>query len=102
MLPEFDGLMLGYEGAARTRFVDDAGLAQLWAKVNGLLAPTVLHHDPLVARWQLRSARRQVFDVTMLSGCSLLDAGDLAAPAAAVATALGTEVADIRVHPAIP
>lgn len=104
LLPEFDGLLLGYEGPTRSRFVDDAGLARLWAKVNGLLAPTVLHHDRLVATWQLRASagRQQVLEVTMLPGCDRLDDSDLAEPATAVAGALDSTVTDIRVLSALP
>src|SRR4249919_1287264 len=43
LLPEFDGLLVGYHGRNRTRFLTEQQLPQVWAKVNGLFSPVVLY-----------------------------------------------------------
>ena len=54
LLPEFDGLLLGFAGPNRTRFCTVEQLSQIWAKVNGLYAPVVLRDD----RWWRPGKRR--------------------------------------------
>ena len=48
LLPEFDALLVGYHLRHRTRFLTAEQLGQVWARVNGQFAPTVLHHGLLV------------------------------------------------------
>lgn len=99
LLPEFDGLFLGYEGPGRTRFVDSAGLTRLWAKVNGLFAPSVLDDGRVVASWKtITKGRRHDIEVTMLPGCARITVDRFAAPVAAVEAALGIAITDVRVR----
>jgi hypothetical protein len=49
LLPEFDGLLVGYHGRNRTRFLTEQQLPKVWAKVNGLFSPVVLNGGQLVA-----------------------------------------------------
>ena len=52
LLPEFDGLLVGYHGRNRTRFLTEQQLPKVWAKVNGLFSPVVLYDGQLVASWK--------------------------------------------------
>ena len=58
LLPEFDGLLVGYHGRNRTRFLTEQQLPKIWAKVNGLFSPVVLYDGHLVASW--KTIRRAV------------------------------------------
>lgn len=100
LLPEFDGLLLGYEGSARDRFLDREHLPRIWRRANGLFSPGVLHEGRIAGtwRWVVGSAPR--LEVTPFPGTARLDEVALAPSAGAVATALGLELHDIRVLPA--
>ncbi|HSU37629.1 MAG TPA: crosslink repair DNA glycosylase YcaQ family protein [Propionibacteriaceae bacterium] len=101
LLPEFDGLLLGFTGPGRTRFCSADELAQIWAKVNGLFAPVVLQDDRLVATWRtLTRGRRTDLEVTMLGGRRALAEDRLSDPVQAVESVLGLTITDVRVHPA--
>ena len=52
LLPEFDGLFVGYAGTNRTRFLTAQQLPSVWAKVNGLFSPIVLYGGRIVATWK--------------------------------------------------
>ena len=98
LLAEFDGLLLGFEGRNRDRFVDAAGLGRIWAKVNGVFSPVVLYEGRLVATWRTVTERgRTRLQVTMLGGGRL--AGELfSAPVAALEAALAIRVEDVEVR----
>ena len=67
LLPEFDGLLVGYHGRNRTRFLTEQQLPKVWAKVNGLFSPVVLYDGQLVASWKtITKGRRTDIEVTML------------------------------------
>jgi hypothetical protein len=97
LLPEFDGLLLGFCGANRTRFVDPEGLAKLWSKSNGLFNPFVLHEGRIVATWRtVTTGRSTTLDVTMLGRGHLPE--DLFAGAVMdVETALNLRVTDVHI-----
>ncbi|MET1006085.1 MAG: crosslink repair DNA glycosylase YcaQ family protein, partial [Propionibacteriaceae bacterium] len=98
LLPEFDGLLLGFHGPNRTRFVDAEGLTKIWAKVNGLFTPVVLHDGRLVATWKTRArGKRTDLEVTMLRSGPRLADDLLTTPVTAVETVLGLQISDVRV-----
>ena len=69
LLPEFDGLLLGFAGPGRTRFCTSEQLGQIWTKANAVYTPVVLHDDRLVATWKtLTRTRRTDLEITMLTG----------------------------------
>jgi hypothetical protein len=102
LLPEFDGLLVGYQGRNRTRFLTEQQLPQVWAKVNGLFSPVVLYGGQLVASWKtITKGRRTDIEVTMLDPHPVL-ADDLFANAiAATEQVLDLTITDLRVHPPI-
>ena len=102
LLPEFDGLLVGYQGRNRTRFLTEQQLPQVWAKVNGLFSPVVLYDGRLVASWKtITKGRRTDIEVKMLDPHPVL-ADDLFANAiAATEQVLDLTITDLRVHPPI-
>ena len=101
LLPEFDGLLLGFGGPQRTRFLDNDQLARVWAKVNGLFSPVVLADGRLVANWRTTgSERRTGIEVTMLPPYRPLAEDALAGPVTDAATALNLTVTEVRVRAA--
>jgi hypothetical protein len=103
LLAEFDALLLGFCGRHRTRFVDDVGLGQIWAKANGLFKPVVLDGGRLVATWRTRTERgRTVLEVTPLTGAPTPADDAVAGPAADLARALDLDLADVQVLSADP
>ncbi|KHL17259.1 winged helix DNA-binding protein [Mumia flava] len=100
LLPEFDGLMLGYAPATRDRFVDAAHLPRIFNRVNGACWPVVLDGGRITAVWRpVGSGRSVAVDVRTLPGERTPDEGSVVAGAAAVGTVLGVEIADVRVGP---
>lgn len=98
LLAEFDGLLLGFEGHNRNRFVDEAGLSRIWAKVNGVFSPVVLHEGRLVATWRTVTERgRTRLQVTML-GSGRLAVELFSTPVAALEAALAIRVGDVEVR----
>ena len=101
LLPEFDGLLLGYAGRNRTRFVTVDQLPRVWAKVNGLFSPVVLYDGRLVASWKtISKGRRTDIEVSMLPPHRALPADLFDAPVRAVERALNLSIQDVRVHTA--
>ena len=100
LLPEYDGLLVGYHGRHRTRFLTQQQLPKVWAKVNGLFSPVVLYGGQLVGSWKtITKGRRTHLEVTMLDPHPVL-ADDLFADAiAATEQVLDLTITDLRVHP---
>jgi DNA glycosylase AlkZ-like len=99
LLPEYDGLLVGYQGRHRTRFLTEQQLPKVWAKVNGLFSPVVLHGGRLVASWKtITKGRRTDIEVTMLDPHPVL-ADDLFSDAiAATEQALDVKITDLRLR----
>jgi hypothetical protein len=98
LLADFDGLLLGFEGHNRNRFVDAAGLARIWAKANGVFSPVVLHEGRLVATWRTLTERgRTRLQLTML-GSGRLAADLFSGPVAALEAALPLRFQDVEVR----
>ncbi|WP_262852778.1 winged helix DNA-binding domain-containing protein [Mumia quercus] len=99
LLPEFDGVMLGYEGTGpeRARFTALENQQHLFNKVNGTTAPVVLDGTRLVAQWRIvpRGTRVDV-EVIPLPGEKAPAEDAVAAALPAVEAVLATEVADLR------
>ena len=99
LLPEFDGLLVGYHGRHRTRFLTEQQLPKVWAKVNGLFSPVVLHEGRLMASWKtITKGRRTDIEVNMLDPHPVL-AEDLFSDAiAATEQVLDLKITDVRVR----
>ena len=99
LLPEFDGLLVGYHGRNRTRFLTEQQLLKIWAKVNGLFSPVVLYDGHLVASWKtITKGRRTDIEVTMLDPHPVL-ADDLFGDAiAATEQVLDLTITDLRIR----
>jgi hypothetical protein len=101
LLPEFDGLLVGYAGKNRTRFLTEQQLPSIWAKVNGLFAPIVLHGGRIVASWKtLTSGKETDIEVRMLAPHAPLPDDLFADAIASTGLALNLTVRDLRVLPA--
>ncbi len=99
LLPEFDGLLLGFHGPARTRFLEASQLPRIWAKVNGLFSPIVLSGDRIVASWKtLARGSRTDIEVTMLDPHPTLADDRFDDAVRATEQALGLSVTDLRVQ----
>ena len=100
LLPEFEGLLVGFQGRNRFRFLTEHQLPKVWAKVNGLFSPVVLYDGRLVASWKtITKGRRTDLEVSMLDPHPPL-ADDLFSDAvAATERVLDLTITDIRVRP---
>jgi hypothetical protein len=98
LLPEFDALMCGYDPAARERFGQPAHLRRLWNLTNGLVAPPLLVDGRITGYWRAPgTAPRRPLDVVWFAGTRRPRKAELAAPVAALETALGITVTDVTV-----
>jgi hypothetical protein len=101
LLPEFDGLLVGYHGRHRTRFLTEQQLPRVWAKVNGLFAPIVLSDGLIVASWRtLTKGSRTDIEVTMLDPHPPLATDRFTDAVAATERVVDLKVTDVRVLPA--
>jgi Winged helix DNA-binding domain len=99
LLPEFDGLLVGYHGRHRTRFLTEQQLPKVWAKVNGLFSPVVLHGGHLVASWKtITKGRRTDIEVTMLDPHPVLSDDLFGDAIAATEQVLDIKITDLRVR----
>jgi hypothetical protein len=98
LLPEFDGLFVGYAGTNRTRFLTAQQLPSVWAKVNGMFKPIVLYGGHIVATWQtLTVGQRTAIEVRMLDPHPPLPEHLLSDAVAATEQALALRIGDLRV-----
>jgi hypothetical protein len=101
LLPEYDGLLVGYHGRHRTRFLTEQQLPRVWAKVNGLFAPIVISDGLIVASWRtLTKGNRTDIEVTMLDPHPPLATERFTDAVAATERVLDMTVTDVRVLPA--
>jgi DNA glycosylase AlkZ-like len=99
LLPEFDGLLVGYHGRNRTRFLTEHQLPKVWAKVNGLFSPVVLYDGRLVASWKtITKGSRTDIDVTMLDPHPVLADDPFADAVAATEQVLQLKITDLRIR----
>ncbi|QDP96107.1 winged helix DNA-binding domain-containing protein [Microlunatus elymi] len=100
LLPEFDGLLLGYAPSGRGRFVDQENLARIWARTNGLFAPTMLYRGKIIGRWRTmpgRPASATVIELHPFPGEEVPGEDVLAGPVADTAAALDLKITDVRI-----
>jgi hypothetical protein len=98
LLPEFDGLLVGYSRKNRARFLTEQQLPSVWAIVNGLLAPIVLYRGRIVATWKtLTSARCTDIEVRMLDPHPPVPEHLFADAVKATEQALALTIRDLRV-----
>jgi hypothetical protein len=98
LIPEYDGLLLGYAPAGRARFADPELISFSWNRANGVHSPTVLVDGKLRGTWRLSTtggATRLV--VTLLAGVRPVAEDEVADQAVAVGLALGTEITAVEV-----
>lgn len=101
LLPEYDGLLLGYHGEHRDRFIDHDHLKGIWARENGLFSPSVLFHGRIVGSWRSRGPRaRTMIEITPFTARTGITDDDLAPAVAATARALDLVISDVRLLPA--
>lgn len=99
LLAEFDGLLLGFQGRHRTRFLSAEQLPLVWASVNGLFSPLVLDDGRIVATWRtVTRGRRTDLEVTMLPPHRPLATDRFDAPAADLARVLPLTITDVQVR----
>jgi Winged helix DNA-binding domain len=99
LLPEYDGLLVGYHGRNRTRFLTEQQLPQVWARVNGLFSPVVLYDSQLVASWKtITKGRRTDIEVTMLHPHPALPDDLFSDAIAATEQVLDLKITDLRVR----
>ena len=97
LLPEFDGLFVGYAGTNRTRFLTAQQLPSVWAKVNGMFSPIVLYGGRIVATWKtLAVGKDTAIEVRMLDPHRPTPE-HLFADAAATEEVLALRISDLRV-----
>ena len=100
LLPEFDGLVLGFAPENRDRFLRPEHLPLVWNRANGTFSPLVLVDDHLAATWRLTRRRgRTTLEVIALPGEPAVDVGRFTDPVAAVAAALDQPIDDVDVRP---
>jgi Winged helix DNA-binding domain len=98
LLPEFDGLLVGYARRNRARFLTEQQLPSVWAIVNGLLAPIVLYRGRIVATWKtLTAGRRTDIEVRMLDPHPPVPEHFFADAVKATEQALALTLGDLRV-----
>ncbi len=97
LLPEFDGLLLGYAPAGRERFLDADHLPLVWGRENGVFSCAVLADGRLCASWKLLGTEKPAVEVARFPGTRRLDETDVGDQIAALESALDVRVEDVRV-----
>lgn len=98
LLPEFDGLLLGYDPKARRRFVADEHVPYFWLRANGMYSAVLLADGRLRGSWRFAGpdGRRRI-EVRTFPGERLVDAAELVPQVAAVEAALDLEIVDVDI-----
>lgn len=105
LLPEFDGLLLGYAPAGRDRFLDPLHLDRIWTRVNGMFAPMILLDGRIVGSWRTmpgRPAGDAVIELRPFTAGSGVTEEKATAAIGDAARALDLTVTDIRLLPPHP
>ena len=93
LLPEFDGLMCGYDSKARDRFMTPEHHRRLWNESNGMLLPPLLVDGRITGYWRATgSARRRPLEVVWFARTRRPRRAELDEPVAALEAALGITV----------
>lgn len=101
LLPEFDALLCGYDSKARDRFVSPEHHERLWNPANGMILPPMMIDGRITGYWRMTGpGRRRALSVSYFDSTRRPRRGELDEPVAALARALGTEVAEVRIDSA--
>ena len=96
LLPEYDGLLLGYAPPARSRFLNLDHIDHIWFRTNGVFAPILLMDGRIVATWRLVKVDRQLhLAVRPIPGEQGVPADVLAEPISHLEKALNLTVDDV-------
>lgn len=95
LLPEYDGLVLGYAPRNRTRFVPAEHIGDLRDRVNGVMSPGVLVDGRVAGFWRL-VGRRLALEVRPFPRTRLLAESEFADPIAALENVLNIEIRELR------
>jgi hypothetical protein len=99
LLPEYDGLVVGYDPKTRDRFLDPSHLPSIWLTENGSFSSGVLVDGQLAASWRLvGSGSERRVEVQMFPGKPPISESALADQVVALELALHLKVsaAEIR------
>lgn len=97
LLPEYDGLLLGYAPAGRERFAAAADLARIWSTANAVFSPALLVDGMLRGTWKLvKDQSGFILDVTVLANHRRPDLDEFTPQVDAVSAALGIVVNEVR------
>lgn len=102
LLPEFDGLLLGYAPPARDRFIDREHLGRIWTRANGMFLPMILLDGRIVGGWRTmpgRPAADTVIELRPFTTGSGITEDRAAEQITAIAAALDLTVTDVRLLP---
>lgn len=102
LLPEFDGLLLGYHPAHRTRFLDQDHLARIWKRANGQFLGGVLVEGRIVGCWRTEPGRptsATVVEVRPFTTGAAIGDDVLRGPLSDAERALELTVAEVRMLP---
>lgn len=96
LLPEFDGLMCGYDPSGRDRFAEPAHLRRLWSQRNGMVLPPLLVDGRITGHWRAAgSARRRPLEVAWFAGTRRPKRAELDEAVAALEAALDVTITDV-------
>lgn len=100
LLPEFDGLLLGYGPTHRDRFLDLDHLDKIWAKANGQFFNAVLQDGRIIGVWRTEpgsTPAATVIEIRPFDDQHRVRTDQLDGPVADVAAVLDVTVADVRI-----
>lgn len=98
LLGEFDGLLLGYAGPGRLRFLTAEQLSLIWSAKNAVCGAPLLVDGRIAGRWRtVGSGRRVVVEVTTLPPHRPPPEARFAAAVASLETVLDVTVRELRV-----
>jgi hypothetical protein len=101
LLPEFDGLLLGYAPINRGRFLDLEQLDKIWTRANGLFLNAVLQDGQIVGAWRTEpgsKASSTVIEIRPFSKQQPVRVAQLDEPLGDAARVLELSIADVRLR----
>jgi hypothetical protein len=102
LLPEFDGLLLGYAPAHRDRFLPREHLDRIWSRANGQFLGGVLIGGRIVGSWRTgpgRPPESTIVEIRPFTRPTEITEEVLRGPLADAERALQLTVTDVRIVP---
>lgn len=102
LLPEFDGLLLGYHPQHRSRFLDQDHLDQIWKRANGQFLGGLLVAGRIVGCWRTepgRPASMTGVEIQPFTPDAAITEDVVRGPLADAERALDLTVAEVRILP---